>query len=194
MTKALAVTEKLARTTKKGATDTRSALDQFVAQEAGRDILLVDASSSMGNHLASGERRVDAMRKVVDMLRETHPVPVVSFQGSYANSTIAVVDEIPEPSGGTPLHEAIDFCTDKGATHIVLVSDGVPASEGEALDAARRFGGVIDVFYIGDGNDKGARFCQRLAQATGGTANVDDLGAPKQLHAKIAGLLPEAVL
>lgn len=171
----------------------KSSLDDLVKARGRRSLLLVDCSSSMGLSIASGERRVDAMRRVVATLLETHPVPVAAFnsrRGCGAN--VRVVDQIPEPHGDTPLHSAIDFCRDETANHIVLVTDGEPASEYAAFEAAAQFGGVIDVFYIGDGNDRGARFCQELAQRTGGTANVTDLGKPKELAAKIAGFLPEA--
>jgi len=194
VSKELVATARLQKTTAKPGAGERSALDEFVGAVAGRSMLLVDVSSSMCGAIRSGERRIDALRKVVELLRETNPVPVVAFGGHsemLEHENVAVVDDIPEPSGGTPMHDGISFCAAKGATHIVLVTDGVADSESAAVAAAQHFGGIIDAFYIGDGNDKGARFCARLAKLTGGTANVEDLNDTKLLHSKIAGLLPE---
>ena len=160
-----------------------------LAKSARRSLLLVDCSGSMSSAVRSGDRKIDALRKVVAGLRETHPVPVAAFGLSGYGGTVRVVDDIPEPSGGTPMHSAIDFGKAQGATHLVMVTDGQPDSEGATLQAAREFGGPIDVFYIGDGGDRGAQFAQELARITGGTANLTDLGQPKQLTSAIAGLL-----
>lgn len=177
--------ERLAKTATKGSL-------AELAQSSRRSLLLVDCSGSMDAPIASGERRIDALRKVVNDLRETHPVPVAAF-GFSRGPAVRVVDTVPEPDGGTPMHEAIDFGASEGATHLVLVTDGHPDSESRTFASARAFGHPIDVFYIGDG-DHGADFARRLAEATGGTANVTDLGAPKQLQSAIAGLLGDGSL
>lgn len=166
-------------------------LDEFV-RGARRSLLLVDCSGSMDTRVRSGERKIDALRKVVSTLRESHPVPVAAFGALGAD--VQVIDTVPEPSGGTPLHRAIQFGTREGATHLVVVTDGQPDSEGAAFDAAREFGNPIDVFYIGDGNDSGARFATELATRTGGVVNMTDLGQPKQLAAKIRLMLGDGSL
>jgi len=50
---------------------------------------------------------------------------------------------------------------------------------------------VIDVFYIGNGDDAGSRFAAELARQTGGSVNLTDLAQPKQLAGKILLLLGE---
>jgi hypothetical protein len=169
-----------------------SSLADLVKAKANRSMLLVDISDSMDSHLATGERAIDALRKVVDMLRDTHPVPVAAFGfdqfGEGDGEVVKFIDNVPEPQGSTPLHTGIDFAKEKGATHLVVVTDGSPDSTSEALRSAKRFGGPIDVFYVGDGNDDGAKFCARLAAATGGTANVTDLNT-KLLTSKIRALI-----
>jgi len=167
----------------------KSSLDEFV-QSARRSLLIVDCSGSMGECIRSGGTKIQALRKVVASLRETHPVPVAAFgHRTRGRDVVEVVDTIPEPAGGTPLHEAIRFGRVNEANHLVVVTDGCADSESHAFAEARAFGGPIDVFYIGDGNDRGARFAQELAQMTGGTANLTDLGKPKELSGKIALLL-----
>jgi Mg-chelatase subunit ChlD len=171
----------------------KGSLDALVKERNQRSLLLVDVSGSMRDCTLSGERKIDALRKVVTTLRETHPVPVAAFGLAYdPNGAVGMVDTIPEPQGMTPMHEAFNFGKREGATHLVLVTDGLPDSKPHALDAAKRFGGVIDTFYIGDPNGEGADFCRQIAEATGGSSNVTDLGKPKQLATKIAGLLPAA--
>jgi Mg-chelatase subunit ChlD len=156
-------------------------------QSKRRSLLLVDCSSSMREPIRSGERRIDALRKVVANLRSTHPVPVAAFPGTHG---VELVDSVPEPRGMTPLHWAIEFGTRERANHLVVVTDGEPDSEPAAFEAARAFGGPIDVFFIGDaGTSRGAQFARQLAEATGGTFNLTDLGKPKELGAKITALL-----
>jgi Mg-chelatase subunit ChlD len=165
----------------------KSSLDDLVKARTRRSLLLVDCSDSMNGRIRSGERKITALRSVVKGLRETHPVPVAAF-GS--GGTI-LVDEVPEPCGSTPLHTAIEYGRREGATHLVVVTDGQPDSESAAFAEARQFGHPIDVFYIGDGGDSGAIFAAELAKLTGGTVHLTDLGKPKELGTKIAGLLGE---
>jgi hypothetical protein len=177
----------LERLRKKAENPHRTADD--LTRSMRRSLLLVDVSSSMGGTIRTGERKIDALRTVVDKVRSTHPVPLAAFpQGGY--NRCELVDNVPEPRGMTPLAQAIQFGHMQEATHLVVVTDGVPDSQQAAFDAARAFGGPIDVFYIGDGNDHGATFCEQLAKLTGGKCGVTDLvGDPKLLAGKIAGLL-----
>jgi Mg-chelatase subunit ChlD len=162
----------------------KSSLDDFL--NAGRQsLLLVDCSSSMSAYIRTGGTRIAKLRQVVDDLREQGPVPVAEFSGRG----VRVVDSVPAPQGGTPLADAIEFGHREGANHLVVVTDGCPNSETAAFDAARRFANVIDVFYIGDGNDRGARFAEELAKMTGGTAHLTDLCDGKKLTAGIRALI-----
>jgi hypothetical protein len=162
----------------------KSDLDDLM-RGARRSVLLVDCSGSMGESLNKGGRKIDALRSVVATLRETNPVPVAAFGGFETT----VVDAVPEPTGGTPLTRAIEFAHREGATHAVIVTDGVADCEQSALSAARAFGGVIDTIYIGNGRDRGAAFCKELAALTGGTASLTDLGKPKELAGSIRLML-----
>lgn len=169
----------------------KDSLDDLVASRTRRSLLLCDTSSSMWDRIRTGESKIDALRKVVDTLIETHPVPVAAFSGR----SVRLVDgaNIPNPHGNTPMASAIRYAKEQGANHAVLVTDG-NSSEYDVLDAAARFGGPIDVFYIGDGSDSGFTTAKRIAEITGGVAHLADLGAPKQLGTKIAGLLGDGSL
>jgi Mg-chelatase subunit ChlD len=164
----------------------KSSLDDLLKSKMQRSLLLVDCSGSMDSWLTrSHERRIDALRKIVRDLRETHPVPVAAFGGGG----VTLIDDVPEPTGGTPMHSGIEYGHREGATHLIVITDGHPDSERATFEAAERFGGPVDVFYVGDGNDSGARFAKELAKRTGGTAHLSSLEKPKELTTTIVGLL-----
>jgi len=172
----------------------RSSLDELVTAKTKRSLLLVDVSGSMDNWTKAGERKIDALRKVVDKLRSTHPVPMAAFglEGGQRHNrqSVALIETIPEPSGMTPLAEAIDFGRMQEANHLIVVTDGYPDSAERAFEAADRFANPIDVFFIGDEGDSGAKFCAELAKRAKGQCGVTDLtGEPKQLAGKIIALL-----
>jgi Mg-chelatase subunit ChlD len=161
-------------------------LDAFV-RGYRRSLLLVDCSGSMSDRLQrTGERRIDALRRVMRQLRSTHSTPVAAFGG---HRQVEIVEDAPNPTGTTPLDDAIDFGREQGANHLVVITDGEPNSQSAAFDAAARFGNPIDVFYIGDPEGYGLSFAQELARRTGGVAHLSDISATKALSQQIAGLL-----
>jgi hypothetical protein len=186
-TNALTVTDQLSKTTK------RSSLDELVAAKTKRSLLLLDVSGSMDGLVEGTARKIDKLRNVVDTLLQTHPVPMAAF--GISGSGVELVERIPEPSGLTPLHKAIAFGRVQEANHLVVVTDGEPDSKEAAFEEARKFGGPIDVFFVGVAGAPGAAFCAELARRTGGSCGVTDLtGEPKKLAAGIAGLLGEGGL
>lgn len=162
--------------------------DEAVAGER-QSALAVDVSYSMNDTMTSGERRIDSMRTVVGMLMQTNPIPVAEFGLNGFEKVRWVREHISEPTGDTPMGEAIRFLKAEGATHVILVSDGIPSDEDDALKAAKAFGGVIDTFFIGDPGDAGAKFMRKVARITGGTSNTTDLSDLLQLTTRIRGLL-----
>jgi Mg-chelatase subunit ChlD len=166
-------------------------LDALVNARTRRSLLLVDVSGSMIDTCRTGETKIDALRKVVDTLLESHPVPVAAFGGDRVT---LVEGRIPNPAGGTPMASAIRYAKRQGANHAVIVTDG-QSGEYDVLDAASEFGGPIDTFYIGGGYDRhGRETAQEIARITGGVFNEADLGAPKQLGSKLRGLLGDGSL
>jgi Mg-chelatase subunit ChlD len=163
-----------------------SDLDAFV-RGFRRSLLLVDCSGSMADRLErTNERRIDALRRVLRQLRSTHSAPIAAFGGCRQ---VEIVEDAPEPTGSTPLDDAIDFGREQGANHLVVITDGEPNSQASAFEAAARFGNPIDVFYIGDAHGFGLTFARELARRTGGEAHLSDVSATKQLSSQIAGLL-----
>lgn len=160
-----------------------------LVQKADADgaLLLLDCSGSMASVLATGQRAIDALRQVVADVRGSIVVPAAQFGAGPT----CYVDQIPEPSGGTPLAQAIAFGRAERKQHLVVISDGMPDSPDTAMVEARQFGGKIDAIYVGDDGGPGAKFMAELAAVTGGSGSVGDLKDQKMLAASIKGLLGE---
>lgn len=135
-------------------------------------ILLVDQSGSMSSCDAPGDQsRYDAADKELARLQREFPgkVAVVAFSSTAVFCPGGVPMRL---GGGTDMGEALRFVkvADDAGLKIILISDGEPNSESEALAAARQFKTRIDTIYIGPEDDYhgGRAFLQRLAKATGG--------------------------
>lgn len=151
--------------------------------------LLIDTSGSMAAQLDVEKRAIDALRDVVRDIRTQGSCPMIAFGGPY-DMPVRFVDVVPEPAGGTPLAQALQLAKDYGATRVVVISDGAPDGGTEFnLEAARLFGGQIDVVYIGEPGSAGELFLKKLAEATGGSGMGGDLRKPKELTRGIIGLL-----
>jgi len=153
-----------------------------LARELEVVMLLLDTSGSMAG------KPVIALRETVRGIKAEGHVPMIAFGGPY-DAQVRFVDEVPDPDGGTPLHLAIPFAKQYGATRLVVVSDGMPDLLDQSLEEAKAFGGKIDIVFVGDTNDGGLTFLQELARVTGGTQFSGSLKDPKQLTGMIVGLL-----
>lgn len=148
--------------------------------------LVCDASSSMNCLMRNDQRRIDGLKEVVRQVKEKAAVRLVVFDGNGAR---LVDNTVTEPYGGTPLHEGIRMAKLHGASSCVVISDGEPDSETRAMEAAREFGGRIDVVFVGSEGDYGRLFLRRLAESTGGTESTGDLADSGATSGAIIGLL-----
>lgn len=166
-----------------------SPLREFL-RDAETVMLLIDTSGSMHEYIAPPEtkKRIDALREVVASIKSQGAVPTIAFGGPY-DAQVRFVDQVPVPDGGTPLHKAIPFAKEYGATRLVVVSDGLPDLTEQSLEEAKLFGGRIDVVFVGDVNTSGPVFLKELARLTGGEQSNGDLRDPKRLSKGIVGLL-----
>lgn len=164
----------------------RRSLTDLVKSRTEVRMLVVDCSGSMAQTTDKGERKIDALRAVVAEVRERVGCKVLAFGHAWQPE---IVDSIPEPSGGTPLHDAIHAGKSHRATHLIVISDGIPDSQSAALDAAREFGGKIDAVYVGPKGGPGPKFMQQLAGLTGGTSDALDLAQKELVGSRILGLL-----
>jgi hypothetical protein len=140
-----------------------------------------------------GLKKIESLRSIVAMLRTDLSCPQVAFPIWHDDDSCEdagfVEVTLPDADGGTPLGPAIAWCKAQGATHLVVVSDGAPDSEPRALQAAKAFGGKIDVIYVGPPGSRGEHFLKELAAMTGGSAETISLREPKQLTSQLRGLL-----
>lgn len=165
----------------------RSLQDLVNRRKGGNAALVMDLSGSMSTFMRNGKTRRDGLAEAVaEILREAKPV-LIAFGGM---EDIRIVGQVPaHPEGGTPLAEAIEFAGARLHEHIVVLSDGEPNHEENALHAARNFKGRIDVIFVGDPGGPGERFLKELAALTGGTSFTGDLSKPKELSSGVIGLL-----
>jgi hypothetical protein len=141
-------------------------------------VILADVSASMAGASTGEERRIDVMRRA---LTGAATARLVAF--SDVPREVDEAAALPAPSGGTALHLALDFAARLAPGRTLVVSDGEPDSEEEALAAADRVPGVIDVIYCGPASNLRAQaFLARLARAGGGRYAAHDITrAPEQL-------------
>ncbi len=144
---------------------------------AGADtVILADVSSSMAD-MAGARRKIDILREALDNVRPSIPTARVLAFGSTVTDAPA---SIPDPSGGTALHLALDHAASYRPRRTIVISDGEPDNEQQALDAAERLSGTIDIIYCGlDGNRRAIDFMHRLARLGGGRVVIHDL---KRVH------------
>lgn len=158
-----------------------------IDKRAGEVVILADVSGSMESPAAGGRRKIDVLRDAVGAARGG--ARLVAFSRAARE-----VQQIPEPESSTDLAAGLEFARrfDPGVT--LVISDGEPDSESDALAVARQFRGAIDVLYIGlESNTHAIDFMRRLAAASGGTVTINDVATPagvRMLQQRIAGLLP----
>ena len=142
-------------------------------------IILVDTSGSMGiidDHNAGIDRYTRACQELAK-LQASLPgkIAVLAF-----SSTVVFC-----PSGtptflmaGTDLAGALKFIrvADDCDMRFIVISDGAPESERDALREAKRFTSVISTIFIGAEGDPGQSFLAKLAAASGGQASINHSG------------------
>ena len=83
----------------------------------------------------------------------------------------------------TDLAKALKFAkmADVSGMRFIVISDGEPDSQQDALDVAKTYKNRIDTIYVGPENGGGQAFLQQLAKASGGqgvtSAQVKELAS-----------------
>ena len=120
------------------------------------------------------DRRIDVLRKAVEAL-EWQSYRLFTFDSFCV--------EIPNPSalwatgGGTALDLGLREIAKLNPCKTILISDGEPNDEQDALIAAESLTGTISTIHIGDDRDKAAiTFMRKLANLGCGNTYIQDLG------------------
>ena len=136
--------------------------------------LLLDTSGSMSMECKGKDRRIDVLRKAVEAL-EWQSYRLFTFDSFCV--------EIPNPSalwatgGGTALDLGLREIAKLNPSQTVIISDGEPNDEQDALIAAESLTGTISTIHIGDDRDKAAiTFMRKLANLGCGNTYIQDLG------------------
>lgn len=150
-----------------------------------RAVLVCDISGSMatrdaglkraGGEIRDRRSRWDACTEELARLQAEHPgrTAVVAFSDA---PTLALGGRLPPPQGSTGLAEALDYvhsllAPDASGITVIVLSDGEPNDEAEALAAGRklvRLGAKLEAVYVGPEDETGGRaFLASLAGLSG---------------------------
>lgn len=150
-------------------------------------VFLLDVSGSMSEYIKEGMRKIDSLRLQIQDYPEYRKI---SFSANIWENTI------PEPQTNTDM--ALGFRHIKTLlpkpTIVVLVSDGLPDSQDEAIQEAISLKIPINIAYIGKKEESGESFMKKLASITGGREFTLEPTSPqfnKQLKQAIAGLITD---
>jgi len=153
---------------KKGLADIKKEKRRIEAQSSLT--LLLDCSGSMSEYV-KGKSKFDALMEAIQ------DYPRASYI-SFSESACLGIETF--PAGETNMAEAFRLCTtlprSKRQT-IIVISDGLPNSESQAIEEALKLATPVNIIYIGPGGDKGEEFMKKLAEITGGrqtTVNTKD--------------------
>ena len=153
-------------------------------------VVLLDVSGSM--HIPDsrgGRRRYDVALEELAQLQQAMPgkLAVIGFAD---HPEFAPAGKPRFQGTGTDLAKALQFArmADIVGMRFIVVSDGQPDNEREALDVAATYQGRIDCVFVGPEHDRlGQEFLNKLASAHGGQKVTAD--RVQQLAAKIETLL-----
>jgi len=140
-------------------------------------VIIVDSSGSMETRDArGGRRRYDVALEELAALQKRLPgrLAIIAFSTTCHFVPTGIP---PLLGGGTDLANALRFAkvADVAGMRFIVISDGEPDNEEEALAVATTYHGRIDTIYVGaESSPVGRDFLARLARAKGGATVTAD--------------------
>jgi Mg-chelatase subunit ChlD len=164
-------------------------IEQRYAGASNEVVVLADCSGSMGDLIGSQNiSKYEHLRIALQDVCLTWPrIRLVAF-GSYAKQ-VSSPSRLPTPGGGTDLAGALKLAARWKPRISIIISDGLPNSEGDALAAAAKMTGAIDTIYCGPDSHPAVEFLRSLSRETGGRSIVWD-GYQTGIDSAIRGFLP----
>ena len=158
----------------------KSIAESFVNADV---VIVVDTSGSMeACDSRGGKSRYDVACEELKSLQASLPGKLALL--SFSDDVQFCPNGIPwQYGGGTDLAKALKFAkmADVTGMRFIVISDGEPSSESEALNVAKTYKNKIDTIYVGPENGDGQEFLRKLAKASGGqgvtSAQVKELAS-----------------
>lgn len=145
----------------------KSIAESFVNADV---IIITDTSGSMeACDSRGGKSRYEVACEELKNLQAQLPGKLALL--SFSDDVVFCPNGIPfQFGGGTDLAKALKFAklADVKGMHFIVISDGQPDDEHEALKVARTYKNRIDTIYVGPEGGEGQEFLKRLAKASGG--------------------------
>jgi uncharacterized protein with von Willebrand factor type A (vWA) domain len=170
-----------------------AAIEQRFRDSTDVIAVLCDCSGSMTDVVGSRLSKFEHLQIVLADLEKGYPkMRIVAF-GSIAKQ-VQDAKHLPNPhkgmafGGGTNLAAALDLAGKWRPRKTIVVSDGLPDSEEEALEAAALMTGAIDTIYCGPDDHPAVEFLSSLSRKTGGTGVI--WNGPREIRSMIRALLP----
>ncbi len=143
-------------------------------------MVLCDCSGSMSDLVgSSGISKFRHLQIALADLEQGFPALRLVAFASLARE-VEGSSGLPDPDKGmglgnsTNLAGALEVAAGWKPRRTIVISDGLPDSESNALDAAQRMTGAIDTIYCGPDAHPAVLFLQSLSRKTGGHAVVWD--------------------
>jgi uncharacterized protein with von Willebrand factor type A (vWA) domain len=148
--------------------DGKSIAETFINADV---IVIVDTSGSMNSHDSrGGKSRYEVACQELADLQNSLPGKIAVL--AFSSEIIFCPAGIPQYfGGGTDLEKALKFAKQADVTgmRFIVISDGEPNSERDAMNVAKTFKNKISTIYVGpEEYPAGREFLERLAKASGG--------------------------
>jgi uncharacterized protein with von Willebrand factor type A (vWA) domain len=155
-------------------------------------VVLMDCSASMSyqDYIYDSETRYKKACNQLARLQSENPgkVCLISFSSGQEFSPSGIAKW---PNGSTDIAGALQFIkpVDGLDCKLILISDGEPDDDAEAIKTAQDFKSKIHCIYIGPENGSGADFLKRLSAVTGGQFSNNGVAGIGNLSNTVAGYL-----
>jgi Mg-chelatase subunit ChlD len=151
-------------------------------QDTTATLILADVSGSMQGS------KIKRLRSELRVLWPEIKARLMSFADRFQWHESP--DHLPEPHGGTDLAGALELAATVWPSEVIVISDGLPADEEAAIQAARMIPGTISVLFVGSDDDqRGLAFLRRLAAVGGGQFAHRDLAKNLSIAGEVRGML-----
>ena len=161
-----------------------------ISQSGMTTVILLDTSSSMAMPVMGGQRRIDLLDNILKNV-VTPSVHLLAFS-NYVTA-LEPGQQLPEPSGGTDMHLALDYAARLSPRRVIVISDGEPADAKATIASARALNCIISTFHCGDETNRSAiAFLKQLALCSRGGVGrplLADLRKPEKLTSELRLLL-----